>query len=83
MSFNPGQKVVFLHESGEGIVASVTEKGRIIIIDEDGFEREYLKSQLAIVHQENYPVDEDIAVNIEIQDRGLSSTSSPTSLALR
>ena len=73
MSFNPGQKVVLLHESGEGIVESINEKGRVIIIDEDGFEREYLKSQLAIVHNESYPVDEDVVMNIEIQDKGLSS----------
>ena len=73
MSFSPGQKVVLLHESGEGIIESINDKGRVIIIDEDGFEREYLKSQLAVVHNESYPVDEDVVMNIEIQDKGLSS----------
>ncbi len=76
MLFNPGQKVVFLHESGHGIVDSIASNGRIIILDEDGFKREYLKSQLAIVQNEQYPIDEDVATNIALQDQGLSGANS-------
>ena len=71
MQFTPGNKIVFLHESGGGIVDSISENGRIIILDEDGFRQEYLPSQLVLVHEENFPIDEDIVTNITLEDSGV------------
>ncbi|MBL1279153.1 MAG: Smr/MutS family protein [Fluviicola sp.] len=74
MRFSPGQKIVFLHESGGGVVDSITENGRVVILDEDGFKKEYLKSQLALVQDEIYPVEDEVAINIELQDKNLDAS---------
>tara|TARA_R110002072_G_scaffold302402_1_gene485102 strand:- start:28184 stop:28717 length:534 start_codon:yes stop_codon:yes gene_type:complete len=71
MQFNPGNKIVFLHENGGGVVDSISENGRIVVLDEDGFTREYLPSQLVIVQDENYPVEEDVLMNITMEDSGV------------
>ena len=76
MQFKAGQKVVFLNESGGGVVKEISPNGRIIVEDEDGFAREYLASQLATVHHDEYTVDEDVVTNIHLQDTGLSGERS-------
>jgi Smr domain len=61
MRFEVGQKIVFLHESGGGIVQSISDKGRYIVEDSDGFEREFLQSEIAAVYSEEYKINaEDI-----------------------
>lgn len=57
MSFQVGQKIVFLHESGGGIIQSISNKGRFIIEDEDGFEREFLPSEIAPIYSEEYKIN--------------------------
>lgn len=59
MKFKLGQKIVFLHESGGGTIQSITEQGRYNVEDEDGFEREFLQSELAAVYSEEYKIDAD------------------------
>ncbi|MBL4863148.1 MAG: Smr/MutS family protein [Crocinitomicaceae bacterium] len=59
MKFHIGQKIVFLHESGGGVVNSITEEGRYIVEDEDGFERAFLTSELALVYSEDYKISEE------------------------
>jgi hypothetical protein len=58
MSFKIGQKVVFLHEVGGGVVVSVDQHSRYIVEDENGFSKPYLKSDIAPVHQEDYKLGE-------------------------
>jgi hypothetical protein len=58
MNFLPGQKVVFLHEKGGGVIKSVST-GRLIVEDGDGFDREFLQSQVAPVHSEDYKISEE------------------------
>jgi hypothetical protein len=57
MKFQVGQKIVFLNESGGGIIQSITNQGRYVIDDSDGFEREFLQSEIAAVYSEEYNID--------------------------
>jgi hypothetical protein len=57
MKFSIGQKVVFLHEIGGGVVRKTTQNGHYIIEDADGFDREFLPSELASVYSEEYNID--------------------------
>ena len=57
MKFSIGQKVVFLHEIGGGVVRKITQNGHYIIEDADGFDREFLPSELASVYSEEYNID--------------------------
>ncbi len=59
MKFKPGQKVVFLHEQGGGIIESIDNKGLYVIDAGDGFSRSYRENELAAVHGEDYGVDDD------------------------
>jgi hypothetical protein len=59
MKFQVGQKIVFLHESGGGTVKSIKEQGRYNVEDEDGFEREFLQSEIAAVYSEEYKINAD------------------------
>ncbi len=54
MSFRIGQKVVFLHEIGGGVIIDIDLNSRFIVEDENGFSKPYLKSDIAPVHQEDY-----------------------------
>lgn len=53
MGYFIGQKIVFLHEEGGGVVISIEANGRIKIEDEDGFSRICLKSEIAPVFGEH------------------------------
>lgn len=54
MSLKIGQKVVFLHEKGGGVIVEIDSKSRFVVIDQDGFKKPYLQSEIAPVHQEDY-----------------------------
>lgn len=59
MSYTIGQKVVFLHEIGSGVIKSINAFGQYVIDDNDGFERTYSASDIAPVLGEDYKVDDD------------------------
>jgi len=59
MSFTIGQKIVFLHEKGGGVVLKLLEKGNFLVEDADGFERICLKTEIAPLYSEDYKIDED------------------------
>ncbi|MDX2361210.1 MAG: Smr/MutS family protein [Crocinitomicaceae bacterium] len=65
MKFQVGQKVVFMHEVGGGIVRSITDKGRFIVEDKDGFTSEYMASSLAAIQSEEYNLDADFEIDKE------------------
>lgn len=56
---SPGKKVVLLHELGGGIIQEITDKGLLVILDEDGFRREYKSSEVALVQSEDYKINEE------------------------
>lgn len=49
MSYFVGQKIVFLHDVGGGVIVSVESNGRFRIQDEEGFTRICLRSEIAPV----------------------------------
>ncbi|MDC3252898.1 Smr/MutS family protein [Crocinitomicaceae bacterium] len=57
MKFRIDQEVVFIHEVGGGVVRRITQSGRYIVEDSDGFEREFLQSELGVVHSQEYNID--------------------------
>lgn len=71
MQFKVGQKVVFLQEVGGGIIQSINEYNRCIILDEDGFKKSYNFSQLVGVSSEEYAVDDTDANSISESDNNL------------
>lgn len=54
MSFKIGQKVVFLHEVGGGVIVEIDSSSQYVVEDENGFKKPYLKSDIAPVHKEDY-----------------------------
>lgn len=68
-------KIVFLHESGGGVVKEILNNGRISILDEEGFSNDYLASQIAPVYKEHYPVDDNVVSNIHFQDSDIKTKS--------
>ena len=58
MSFNPGQKIIFLHEKGGGIVRQVLGVSKFLVEDEHGFERICIKNEIAPVHSTDFKIDE-------------------------
>ena len=58
MSFKIGQKVVFLHEIGGGVVIEIDSLNRYIVEDENGFSRPYIITDIAPVHNEDYKLVE-------------------------
>ena len=62
MTFKIGQKVVFLHEMGGGTVVGRDERNRYIVEDENGFCRPYQISDIAMVHGDDYKINEDDVV---------------------
>jgi len=79
MRYNSGMKVVFLHQTGGGIVKEVLSNGRISVLDEDGFEHSYLSSQIAPIYNEDYHVEDDEAEKIHLQDKCLNKRFSQKS----
>ena len=65
MSFKIGQKVVFLHEIGGGVVVEIDSSSRYIVEDQDGFTKPYLKSEIAPVHEEDYKLGDGDALFLE------------------
>ncbi len=57
-SFKVGQKVVFLRDTGGGIVKEVISNHQIIIEDEDGFDLTCSASDLALVQGSDYGLEE-------------------------
>lgn len=64
MHYKPGQKVVFMHEPGGGVVQSIGNEF-IVVKDETGFDQKYRLNEIAPIHGEEYHLnDEDIvAIN--------------------
>lgn len=54
MSFNIGEKVSFLSETGYGIITSFEKDNIVMVEDETGFDRPFLSSQLVKIKSENY-----------------------------
>lgn len=76
MQFQIGEKVVFLRETGGGIVRRI-EDHIIYIEDETGFERPFKQNDLAKVHGTHYDIPEDESVIYELSDGiNLSTTNS-------
>ncbi|MFT5777458.1 MAG: hypothetical protein ACI837_000390 [Crocinitomicaceae bacterium] len=65
MHYKIGQKVVFLHEVGGGIVRSELKDGRIAVEDQYGFEHDCLPNEIAPVHGEDYKINSEdiVAIN--------------------
>ena len=59
MQFSIGEKVVFLHEIGGGVVRSINPMNLYVVEDENGFEKKYPASDLGKVHGEDYKIDDD------------------------
>ena len=83
MEFKPGQKIVFLNEKGGGVVDSITAGDKVMILDDDGFKRSYLKSQLVIVQYDSYSIDDEVVASITMQDSGINQETSNNSIRNR
>ena len=63
MSFKVGQKVVFLHEKGSGVIKAINTLGKYVIDDIDGFEKTYFHAEIALVYTEEYNLgNEDVSI---------------------
>ncbi|MCO4815022.1 MAG: Smr/MutS family protein [Flavobacteriales bacterium] len=71
MEFKVGQKILFLAESGGGVIQAISEHGKYAVMDEDGFERYYRASQLVAIQGEDYAVDESDISMISNLDNGI------------
>ena len=49
MKYSVGQAIVFMHESGGGIIREVLQKGIVVVEDEDGFKRPFSIRDIAPV----------------------------------
>jgi len=83
MEFKPDQKIVFLNEKGGGVVDSITAGDKVMILDDDGFKRSYLKSQLVIVQGDSYSIDDEVVASITMQDSGINQETSNNSIRNR
>lgn len=50
MHFKVGERVRFLYEVGEGVVVKIQSSDRIVVVDETGFERPFISSELVKIH---------------------------------
>jgi hypothetical protein len=57
MNFKIGEKIGFLHEKGGGTIIKIDHENRFVILDESGFERPFLKSEIVKIHSNNYQLD--------------------------
>lgn len=67
MRFLVGEKVVFLRESGGGIIRRI-EGNKIYVEDETGFDRPFSESDIAKIHGTNYTIPEDESVIQQLAD---------------
>ncbi|MGY8926093.1 MAG: Smr/MutS family protein, partial [Flavobacteriales bacterium] len=51
--------------------------------DDDGFKRPYLKSQLVIVQDDSYSIDDEVVASITMQDSGINQETSNNSIRNR
>lgn len=73
MSFQVGQKIVFLHDAGGGKILEILEK-RYLILDDDGFERLCLANEIGPVHGSEYRID-DTAIKGINEDESFATGS--------
>ncbi|HLW30567.1 MAG TPA: Smr/MutS family protein [Brumimicrobium sp.] len=64
MRFKVGEKVSFLKEVGDGIVVAY-KNDQIVIVDDDGFNREFLEQELVKIHGDQSNILND---NFDIKD---------------
>ena len=57
MKFSIGEKIGFLYEKGCGTVVRVDDQNRLIVLDETGFERPFLNTELVKIHGTEYHMD--------------------------
>lgn len=67
MSFQIGEKVAFLFESGGGIVREIKNEF-YYIEDETGFERPFRINELAKIHGTDYKLNKDTVDQIVVED---------------
>ena len=63
MRFQIGESVVFLYETGGGVVRKI-ENGTFYIEDETGFERPFNDSELAKIHGNDYKMPDDDSLEV-------------------
>lgn len=81
MSFNRGQKIIFLHEKGGGIVREVLGVGKFLVEDDHGFERICIKNEIAPIHSTDYKIDESTISGIN-DDETFSTSKRATHVSL-
>lgn len=67
MDFKIGEEVVFLFESGSGIIRKI-ERGTYFIEDETGFERPFKIGDFAKIHGRDYKLPDDEVLQITEND---------------
>ena len=67
-SFQINEKVVFLLETGGGIVKRIDDKGFLLVEDESGFERPFRANELVKIHGSDYHLPEDSIAQINEDD---------------
>ncbi len=68
MTFKVGQKIVFLHETGGGIVLELLSATKLLVEDEDGFERIVLTAEIGPLYSADYKIDEETVRGINADD---------------
>lgn len=65
MSFNLGEKVGFLYETGEGIVCKVINSTHYMVEDDTGFERTFQTNELVRIYGKDYKLSDssDLQMN--------------------
>lgn len=76
MHFRIGEKVVFLRESGGGIIRRI-EGNKIYVEDETGFDRPFSKSDIAKIHGTHYNIPDDESVIRQLADENYFEKSNP------
>jgi hypothetical protein len=79
MNLKVGQRVTFLHESGEGTILKILSVGKFLI-DDDGFERICLKSEIVPIHSKDYHIDESLIAGINA-DESFSTAKKATRIS--
>jgi DNA-nicking Smr family endonuclease len=67
-SFQIGEEVSFLYESGKGIVRSFLPNGLLKVEDSDGFERSFRPDELAKIYSSDYKLPDDAVTQINEDD---------------
>ena len=67
MQFQINERIGFLYEKGGGVIKSF-EENRVIVEDEDGFDRTFLLSEIIKIHGEFYDLPDDAVVQINMDD---------------